>query len=147
MIRTFLLVLLLVGAIAPRAAAPPEASPVASPTGPERAWQVIETREIAVDGDPVTLSPDGQWLAGTADGCGCTAYARRVAKWAPQNAIPAPSKSATIPASTRADVGPVAGADAPRPAPANSSTPITASSCHIVRDKPATPPFISRAVA
>jgi len=67
MIRTFLLVLLLVGAIAPRAAAPPEASPVASPTGPERAWQVIETREIAVDGDPVELSPDGRWLAGTAD--------------------------------------------------------------------------------
>ncbi len=41
--------------------APPVASPVAG------GWQVTETREIAVDGQPVVLSPDGKWLAGTTD--------------------------------------------------------------------------------
>jgi Tol biopolymer transport system component len=38
----------------------PEASPVAA-TG----WEVVDQREITVDGEMVTLSPDGQWIAGT----------------------------------------------------------------------------------
>ena len=27
-------------------------------------WEVVEERELAIDGDLVTLSPDGQWIAG-----------------------------------------------------------------------------------
>ena len=37
----------------------PDASPVAG------GWQVTDARETALDGEPVVLSPDGTWLAGT----------------------------------------------------------------------------------
>ena len=67
--RTFLTLvatLLLGGAsLATATARTPEASPVASPAG--GGWAVTDMRQIAVDGAPVALSPDGQWLAGTTD--------------------------------------------------------------------------------
>ncbi len=44
----------------------PTASPVASPVA--GGWQVTDVREIAVEGEPVALSPDGRWLAGTTYG-------------------------------------------------------------------------------
>lgn len=39
----------------------PDASPVSDGT----AWNVTDVQEIKVDGNPIALSPDGQWLAGT----------------------------------------------------------------------------------
>ncbi len=41
--------------------AAPDATPV--PLEPI-AWSIVETRDIEVDGMPVVLSPDGQWIAG-----------------------------------------------------------------------------------
>ena len=39
-----------------------EATPIATaPSG----WEIVDIREIDVDGMPVALSPDGQWIAGT----------------------------------------------------------------------------------
>jgi Tol biopolymer transport system component len=42
----------------------PTATPAASPVVVQSGWRVAETREINVDGEPLALSPDGQWLAG-----------------------------------------------------------------------------------
>ncbi len=54
--------LLLMLALPPLVAAQtPVASPVAG------GWQVTDAREISVDGEPIALSPDGQWLAGIAE--------------------------------------------------------------------------------
>jgi Tol biopolymer transport system component len=39
-----------------------EATPVAAASV---TWEIVETREIEVEGMPVALSPDGQWIAGT----------------------------------------------------------------------------------
>lgn len=54
----------MVGSLLPVAAsaqATPEASPVASAAG----WHVTEQVDLEVDGQPVALSPDGRWIAGT----------------------------------------------------------------------------------
>lgn len=56
----------ILGALWPTGSTPlaiPEATPVVSAAG----WQVTNVREIEVDGEAFALSPDGQWLAGTAD--------------------------------------------------------------------------------
>ncbi|MDQ4100382.1 MAG: hypothetical protein M3121_07770, partial [Chloroflexota bacterium] len=47
-------------------AASPAGSPVASPVGldGEAGWRVAEERPLEVNGEPATLSPDGEWLAG-----------------------------------------------------------------------------------
>lgn len=39
-------------------------TPEATPRAPFAPWQVTDTRELEVDGDPVALSPDGNWIAG-----------------------------------------------------------------------------------
>jgi len=46
--------------------ASPAASPAASPVGSEggAGWRVADERRLAIDGEPVTLSPDGRWVAG-----------------------------------------------------------------------------------
>lgn len=46
----------------------PEATPSASPVAGDSDWQVTDAREIEVDGKPLALSPDGQWLAGVGPG-------------------------------------------------------------------------------
>lgn len=72
--RTFTMLMLLVttvtgvGARLPTAAqeASPAASPAASPVGldGEAGWRVAEEQPLEVDGEPLALSTDGQWLAG-----------------------------------------------------------------------------------
>lgn len=65
-IRTFLTLttmLFLSGAMTSSASAQtPSASAVASPAAGE--WRVTDVREVAIDGSPVALSPDGRWIAG-----------------------------------------------------------------------------------
>jgi Tol biopolymer transport system component len=60
-----LLMLLLAAPVAAQDASP-EASPSASPEVTEggAGWRVVDTRRLAVDGEPVALAPDGQWVAG-----------------------------------------------------------------------------------
>lgn len=41
----------------------PGATPASSPTPAGSEWRVIDVRALDVDGDRLTLSPDGQWLA------------------------------------------------------------------------------------
>lgn len=62
-----LISLLFVFAVLPALAAaqPLGASPAASPVA--GGWHVTDTRDIAVEGKPLVLSPDGKWLAGMAD--------------------------------------------------------------------------------
>ncbi|MBA2277163.1 MAG: PD40 domain-containing protein [Chloroflexia bacterium] len=63
MLSAGLLIVMTVAGVLPVAAQ--EASPAATPAGDDAAgWRVVEERAIAVDGEPVALSPDGQWLAG-----------------------------------------------------------------------------------
>lgn len=64
-LATFVGVLLLMPGMVPMVAAQtPEATPGASPVAADSEWRITTTREIDVDGEPLILSPDGQWLAG-----------------------------------------------------------------------------------
>lgn len=62
----FILTWLLLASVLPGTltAQTPGASPAASPVTSGGAWQVTDRREIDVDGVPLALSPDGQWIAG-----------------------------------------------------------------------------------
>ncbi len=46
----------------------PAASPGTMPVSDAPAWEVTDVRDIEVDGEPIALSPDGQWLAGIGPG-------------------------------------------------------------------------------
>src|ERR671910_2328595 len=63
------MVMTMTASVSPMAAqnASPEVSPAASPVGTEdgAAWRVVNERRLAIDGEPVTLSPDGRWVAGS----------------------------------------------------------------------------------
>ena len=62
LLASLMLSMFLSGITVPMAAAQ---TPAASPVG--SGWQVTDVRQIDVDGEPIVLSPDGQWLAGTTD--------------------------------------------------------------------------------
>lgn len=68
--RSGLVSLLIWLAVSALAVPPPvlgqESSPVPAPAISHRGggWQVVDQRPIEVDGQPVALSPDGQWIAG-----------------------------------------------------------------------------------
>jgi len=67
LVPMLLIPFLLVGGVLPVAAqdASPAASPAASPVGDgEAGWRVADERRLELDGEPVALSPDGQWVAG-----------------------------------------------------------------------------------
>ncbi len=60
-----MLLAMLIGSVTAASAQTPIASPVAG------GWQVSDVREISVDGEPIALSPDSRWIAGTGpDGMG-----------------------------------------------------------------------------
>ena len=63
------MVMTMTASVSPMAAqnASPEVSPAASPVETEdgAAWRVVNERRLAIDGEPVTLSPDGRWVAGS----------------------------------------------------------------------------------
>ncbi|MBA2277162.1 MAG: hypothetical protein H0W06_05305 [Chloroflexia bacterium] len=66
-----LMVLVVAGGAFPTAAqdASPPVSPVERAEGGEAlGWRVTEVRTLAGYGAPVTISPDGQWIAGVATG-------------------------------------------------------------------------------
>jgi hypothetical protein len=62
--RVALLLVLILATPLPAAAQTPapESTPVEPPPFP--AWHVTHTRALAIDGQPVALSPDGRWIAG-----------------------------------------------------------------------------------
>lgn len=64
---TFLIPVLILTSVLPNmlAAQTPEASPAASLVVAIGDWRIASTRELDVEGEIVSLSPDGQWLART----------------------------------------------------------------------------------
>lgn len=85
-VPTLVATLFLSGALLASASAQtPAASPVASLAG--GGWQVTDVRQIAVDGEPLVLSPDGQWLAGTAE-ADTDEEATQVCAWAVETLTP-----------------------------------------------------------
>jgi hypothetical protein len=56
------LALILATLIAPAAAQTPAPEPTEAP--PFAPWHITDSRELAIDGQPVALSPDGRWIAG-----------------------------------------------------------------------------------
>ena len=74
-------------------------------------------------------------------------YARRSAKFAPQNAMMAPTQSAATPARSPAKLGTALGADAACPAAASISTPTPIINCRMRTEiLPETETLISDAV-
>jgi hypothetical protein len=73
LVTTILLCLLVLSPAAIAAAQTPEASPTPEPPFPP--WRVAESREFDVDGEPVALSPDGDWIAGIGP------YGRSICAW------------------------------------------------------------------
>lgn len=47
------------------AAQTPQATPATDTVVAGDGWQITDVQQIQVEGDPVALSPDGQWIAGT----------------------------------------------------------------------------------